>query len=136
MATPIIQILVSISLSLVAIFALGSSLGISLDAETFVAFFTASGLMAKPIRQLSSVNGIIQKGLAANEIFDQLDYEDEKIVEKLLLRYKERLILRMYLFPIQRDKKVLNDINISIHPLGNSQLLLENLVLGSLLLQI
>ena len=30
-------------------FALGSSLGISLDAETFVAFFTASGLMAKPM---------------------------------------------------------------------------------------
>ena len=49
LATPIIQILVSISLSLVAYFALGSSLGISLDAETFVAFFTASGLMAKPV---------------------------------------------------------------------------------------
>ena len=38
LATPIIQILVSISLSLVAYFALGSQLGISLDAETFVAF--------------------------------------------------------------------------------------------------
>ena len=78
LATPIIQILVSISLSLVAFFALGSQLGISLDAETFVAFFTAAGLMAKPIRQLSNVNIIIQKGLAAaNEIFDQLDQENE-----------------------------------------------------------
>ena len=78
MATPIIQVLVSVSLSLVAYFALGSQLGISLDAETFVAFFTAAGLMAKPIRQLSNINIIVQKGLAAaNEIFDQLDQENE-----------------------------------------------------------
>ena len=53
-------------------------MGITLDAETFVAFFTAAGLMAKPLRQLSNVNIIIQKGLAAaNEIFDQLDQDNE-----------------------------------------------------------
>ena len=53
---------------------MGQQLGITLDAETFVAFFTAAGLMAKPIRQLSNINMIIQKGLAAaNEIFEQLD---------------------------------------------------------------
>ena len=70
LATPIIQVLVSISLSIVAYFALGSKLGISLDAETFVAFFTAAGLMAKPIRQLSNINITVQKGLAAaKEIF-------------------------------------------------------------------
>ena len=79
MATPIIQVLVSISLSIVAYFALGSQLGISLDAETFVAFFTAAGLMAKPIRQLSNINIIVQKGLAAaNEIFEQLDQNIER----------------------------------------------------------
>ena len=61
LATPIIQVLVSVSLSLVAYFALGNQLGISLDAETFVAFFTAAGLMAKPIRQLSNINIIVQK---------------------------------------------------------------------------
>ena len=78
LATPIIQVLVSISLSIVAYFALGSKLGISLDAETFVAFFTAAGLMAKPIRQLSNINITIQKGLAAaKEIFEQLDEEIE-----------------------------------------------------------
>ena len=78
LATPIIQILVSVSLSLVAYFALGSQLDISLDAETFVAFFTAAGLMAKPVRQLSNINIIVQKGLAAaNEIFEQLDEVNE-----------------------------------------------------------
>jgi tetraacyldisaccharide 4'-kinase len=50
-----------------------------LDAETFVAFFTAAGLMAKPIRQLSNINIIVQKGLAAaNEIFEQLDQNIER----------------------------------------------------------
>ena len=63
LATPIIQVLVSISLSIVAYFALGAQLGIALDAETFVAFFTAAGLMAKPIRQLSNINIVIQKDL-------------------------------------------------------------------------
>ena len=78
MATPIIQVLVSISLALIAYFALGSSLGISLDAETFIAFFTAAGLVAKPVRQLSNINIVIQKGLAAAvEIFEQLDSSDE-----------------------------------------------------------
>ena len=74
LATPIIQLLVSISLSIVAYFALGSQLGIELKAEDFVAFITAAGLMAKPIRQLSNINAVIQKGLAASfEIFDHLD---------------------------------------------------------------
>ena len=79
LATPIIQLLVSISLSIVAYFALGSQLGIELKAEDFVAFITAAGLMAKPIRQLSNINAVIQKGLAAAlEIFDQLDEKDEE----------------------------------------------------------
>ncbi|MDC0014478.1 lipid A export permease/ATP-binding protein MsbA [Gammaproteobacteria bacterium] len=78
LATPIIQLLVSISLSIVAYFALGAQLGIELSAENFVAFITAAGLMAKPIRQLSNINAVIQKGLAAAvEIFDQLDTKEE-----------------------------------------------------------
>lgn len=78
LATPIIQLLVSVSLSIVAYFALGSQLGIKLSAEDFVAFITAAGLMAKPIRQLSNINAVIQKGLAAAvEIFDQLDAKEE-----------------------------------------------------------
>ena len=79
LATPIIQLLVSVSLSIVAYFALGAQLGIELSAENFVAFITAAGLMAKPIRQLSNINAVIQKGLAAAiEIFDQLDSKEEE----------------------------------------------------------
>ena len=84
LATPIIQLLVSVSLSIVAYFALGSQLGIELSSEDFVAFITAAGLMAKPIRQLSNINAVIQKGLAAAvEIFDQLDAKEEEDIGDL-----------------------------------------------------
>jgi len=115
LATPIIQILVSVSLSLVAYFALGSQLGISLDAETFVAFFTASGLMAKPIRQLSNINIIIQKGLAAaNEIFEQLDQDDEDNSGDVKDKINGDIIFENVSFSYSTGGQVLNDISFSI----------------------
>ena len=115
LATPIIQILVSVSLSLVAYFALGSQLGISLDAETFVAFFTASGLMAKPIRQLSNINIIVQKGLAAaNEIFEQLDQDDEDNSGDVKDKINGDIIFENVSFSYSTGGLVLNDISFSI----------------------
>jgi len=115
LATPIIQILVSVSLSLVAYFALGSQLGISLDAETFVAFFTASGLMAKPIRQLSNINIIVQKGLAAaNEIFEQLDQDDEDNSGDVKDKINGDIIFENVSFSYSTGGQVLNDISFSI----------------------
>ena len=115
MATPIIQVLVSISLSIVAYFALGAQLGISLDAETFVAFFTAAGLMAKPIRQLSNINIIVQKGLAAaNEIFEQLDQEieeDEGINED---KIEGKIEFNNINFSYDTGKQILSNISFSI----------------------
>ena len=115
MATPIIQVLVSISLSIVAYFALGAKLGISLDAETFVAFFTAAGLMAKPIRQLSSINMIVQKGLAAaNEIFDQLDQNkeiDNGLNENII---EGNIEFKGINFSYDTGSQILSNINFSI----------------------
>ena len=115
MATPIIQVLVSISLSIVAYFALGAQLGISLDAETFVAFFTAAGLMAKPIRQLSNVNIIVQKGLAAaNEIFDQLDQEIEEDEGNNEDKIEGKIDFKGINFSYDTGNQILSNINFSI----------------------
>lgn len=115
LATPIIQILVSVSLSLVAYFALGSQLGISLDAETFVAFFTAAGLMAKPIRQLSNINIIVQKGLAAaNEIFDQLDQDNEDNSGDIKNKINGDIEFKNVSFSYNTGGQVINDISLSI----------------------
>ena len=115
LATPIIQVLVSISLSIVAYFALGSKLGISLDAETFVAFFTAAGLMAKPIRQLSNINITIQKGLAAaKEIFEQLDeqIEDDDGINDTSI--EGNIEFKDVCFSYNSGSEVLKNINLNI----------------------
>ena len=115
-ATPIIQVLVSISLSIVAYFALGSQLGISLDAETFVAFFTAAGLMAKPIRQLSNINIIVQKGLAAaNEIFDQLDQNIERDSGKNDDKINGNIEFKDVNFSYDTGSQILSNISFSIN---------------------
>ena len=115
MATPIIQVLVSISLSIVAYFALGASLGISLDAETFVAFFTAAGLMAKPIRQLSNINMIVQKGLAAaTEIFDQLDQDIEQDVGLQEDQIEGKIEFKDINFSYDTGSQILSNISFNI----------------------
>ena len=115
LATPIIQLLVSISLSIVAYFALGAQLGIELSAQDFVAFITAAGLMAKPIRQLSNINAVIQKGLAAAiEIFDQLDSREEEDSGDIESTINGNIEFRNVNFSYNPSELVLNGLNISI----------------------
>ena len=91
-------------------------MGITLDAETFVAFFTAAGLMAKPIRQLSSINGVIQKGLAAaNEIFDQLDFDDEVNTGDTKKSIDGVIEFKDVSFGYTGDKNILNNINLTVN---------------------
>ena len=114
-ATPIIQVLVSVSLSLIAYFALGNKMGISLDPETFVAFFTAAGLMAKPIRSLSNINITIQKGLAAaNEIFDQLDQDNENNSGKLTDPIDGNIVFEDVSFSYDTGGQILSNISFDI----------------------
>ena len=115
LATPIIQLLVSISLSIVAYFALGSQLGIKLNAEDFVAFITAAGLMAKPIRQLSNINAVIQKGLAAAvEIFDQLDAQEEDDDGQIESSIAGAVDFENVCFSYNKKDPVLNNLNFRI----------------------
>jgi subfamily B ATP-binding cassette protein MsbA len=115
LATPIIQLLVSVSLSIVAYFALGSQLGIELSAEDFVAFITAAGLMAKPIRQLSNINAVIQKGLAAAvEIFDQLDAKEEEDKGELDSEIIGNITFSDVSFAYNSKESVLDNLNFEI----------------------
>ena len=115
LATPIIQLLVSISLSIVAYFALGSQLGIKLNAEDFVAFITAAGLMAKPIRQLSNINAVIQKGLAAAvEIFDQLDSKEEDDEGEVETNIIGNIKFTDVSFSYNSEESVLSNLNFDI----------------------
>jgi len=77
-STPLIQIFVGIALCFLVWMMLHPTVIAAMTPGQFVAFITAAGMMAKPVRQLSEVQATIQMGLAAaQDIFYQLDLDLE-----------------------------------------------------------
>jgi len=78
-STPVIQLLVALSLAVLVWLAMSPALMNEMTPGEFVAFITAASLMAKPIRSLSEINSTIQKGIAAaSELFGLLDETPER----------------------------------------------------------
>lgn len=78
LSTPVIQTMLALSLAVIVWFALSPSVLAGFTAGSLVAFLTAAAQLGKPIRQLSGVQSVLQRGLAAAEdIFQQLDGESE-----------------------------------------------------------
>ena len=78
-STPIIQTLLALALGALFWFALDPAVLKEFSAGSLVAFITAAAQLGKPIRTLSNIQSIIQRGLAAAEdIFEQLDAELEQ----------------------------------------------------------
>lgn len=78
LSTPLVQLIVALAMGMLVWLALSPDVMSGMTPGQFVAFITAASLMAKPIRQLTNVNSIIQKGVAAaSDLFDQFDEEAE-----------------------------------------------------------
>ncbi|GAA0697873.1 lipid A export permease/ATP-binding protein MsbA [Marinobacterium maritimum] len=72
--TPIIQLLVAMALSALLFLAMQPDVMGSMTTGGFVAFLTAAGMITKPLRLLTDVTSIVQKGIAAAEsLFEVLD---------------------------------------------------------------
>ncbi len=77
-STPLIQMLVALALGILMWLALDPNVISEMSSGQFVAFLTAAGLLTKPIRQLSEINSVIQRALAAaTTIFDTMDSPGE-----------------------------------------------------------
>ncbi len=77
-STPVIQTLLALALGALFWFALDPTILAGFSAGSLVAFITAAAQMGKPIRTLSGVQSIIQRGLAAAEdVFAQIDIPPE-----------------------------------------------------------
>lgn len=73
-STPVVQMVVACMLALVIWLALNPALFGALSVGEFMAFITAAGLLAKPIRQLTQINSPLQNGIAgARSVFELLD---------------------------------------------------------------
>ena len=77
-STPLVQLIVAMALALLVWLAMSPDFFLDKTPGDFVAFLGAAGLLAKPIRQLTQVNSVIQRGLsAAYSIFTLLDEQSE-----------------------------------------------------------
>ena len=117
LSTPVIQTLLALSLATLVWFALNPKLLSGFSAGSLVAFLTAAAQLGKPVRQLSGVQSVIQRGLAAAEdIFAQLDQEEE--VDSGSLRIKRAAgdieIQRLSFAYPGTDTQVLRDISLDI----------------------
>lgn len=73
-STPVVQVLMAVAIALLVWLALSPSVQGQMTAGQFVAFITAASTMAKPVRQLTSINSVIQQGIAAaQDVFENLD---------------------------------------------------------------
>lgn len=120
LTSPVIQIIASLVLALslftIAIFGTNAHGGSSwLTAGSFASFFAAAAAILKPIKNLTKVNTVIQKAVAATEdIFYILDYPAEKDTgTKELGKSKGNLEIKDLSFSFG-DKKVLKNVNVEI----------------------
>ena len=78
LSTPIIQTLLALALAILVWFALSPAVLGGFSPGSLAAFLIAAGQLGKPVRQLSGIQSVVQRGLAAAEdIFAQLDRDAE-----------------------------------------------------------
>ncbi|WP_421855328.1 lipid A export permease/ATP-binding protein MsbA [Marinomonas sp.] len=119
---PIVQFILAIMMAVLIWFALSPSISSHMSPGDFIAFLTAAGMLGKPIRQLTEVNSILQKGIAASySIFDFLDLQEEVDKgEKSATRFKGNIEWDSMSFKYPRSEKyALNNINLSL-PAGKT----------------
>ena len=116
--TPVLQMIVAAALAGVMFLVLYMSKSSSTTPGDLVAYVVATGLIAKPVRQLTEVNSIIQRGIAAaDSIFSLLDQPlEQNTGEVVVERVSGRIELQNVNFAYEADKWVLRDINLIIEP--------------------
>ena len=77
-SNPLVMLLVSSAFGGITGFMLSPSILETMTTGSFITFLVASGMLIKPIRQITEINSDIQKGIAAAEsIFEIIDAQPE-----------------------------------------------------------
>lgn len=77
--TPVVQLIMACSMAIIMWMALRPEVLGNTSAAQFVAFITAAGMLSKPIKNLTTVNEKLQRGLAAaHSVFEILDMSEEE----------------------------------------------------------
>ena len=115
--TPITHIAASVAVAIITFMALNqASAQAAGSAGSFIAFITAMLLLISPIKQLTTVNSTIQRGLAASEsIFELLDTTPEHDSGQQQLRSKGDIRFDHVSFRYPgAERMALNDISFQV----------------------
>lgn len=117
-ATPLIQLLVSMAMAILIWFAMAPQFMGNASAGELVTFLTLAGMLSKPLRQLSGVNAIIQRGIsAASSIFELLDTHREADTGTYTTqRAKGKVEFDQVGFAYKTGVPVLNGISLVVKP--------------------
>jgi len=118
-STPVVQVVVASALSLLLWLAMSPGILEQMSPGDFVAYVTAAGSMLKPIRQLTKINAVVQKGLAAAQsIFVLLDEPPEQDEgTRTVDRVTGRVVFDHVSFAYGEDRgPVLSDVSLSCAP--------------------
>lgn len=117
--SPVIQLVVSISLAAVIYVAAVLDDGQAMSAGAFVSFFFAMGMLFSPIRSLTSVTEPFQRGMAAAEsVFGLIDqYSEPNSGSKTLERFTGKLELKAVSFQYAgTEEYVLKQVSLCVQP--------------------
>lgn len=118
--TPIIQLLVALSISIILAISLNSNSTATSSAGGFMSFLTALMLLLPPIKRLTGITSVIQRGLAAAEsIFSLIDEPAERkhhdTNNQLINKGDIQLNNVTFSYP-ESSNPALDAITLTIHP--------------------
>jgi len=120
LSTSTLQMIVAVALAGIIYMAIQEGVNDKLSAGTFMAFMSAMMMLFAPIKRLTNVNAVIQKGIAAAEsVFDYLDIKPEIDTGTYSIdRVKGELEFKNlnFTYSSNLDKPVLKNINLHIKP--------------------
>jgi subfamily B ATP-binding cassette protein MsbA len=114
---PIVQVFTVGALSIVVYFASLQSQAGEITVGEFVALITALALLSSPIKRLTKINVILQRGLAAAEsVFELIDEHPETDTGQIIIEdsHGEIEFRNISYTHYGSDKPVLHDINLKI----------------------
>jgi len=118
-SNPLVMLIVSLAFGAITGFMLNPTILQTMTTGSFITFLVASGMLIKPIRQLTEINSSIQKGIAAAaSIFEIIDSEAEVdsgtlVRDSVQGEFKFSNISFAY---ENTDRLVLSNINFTVSP--------------------
>ncbi|MFW1858425.1 lipid A export permease/ATP-binding protein MsbA [Acinetobacter defluvii] len=113
--SPVVQLIMSIALSIIMWIALRPEIIGDISAGEFVSYITAAGMLSKPIKALTDVNEKIQRGMAAaHSVFELLDLPEEENGGTLTPCLQGNIDFKQVTMTYTNGYQAISDFNLSI----------------------